>query len=159
MSFDEPHTWNGVFDAIDAGLMILGADRCILGWNQWMTRATGVPATAALGRPLDEVFGGLIGPRLSEAVTDASWAGRMSRTRLTWLGGTDAPSESARAIDAAPARRAARPAPTFLRDRLLVPIRASSVGVGPGVRDPGFLPPKGRPDDSTRPTKRESAAR
>jgi len=75
MSFDEPHTWNGAFDAIDAGLMILGADRCILGWNQWMTRATGVPATAALGRPLDEVFGGMIGPRLSEAVTDALASG------------------------------------------------------------------------------------
>src|SRR5580698_5451477 len=75
MSFDEPHTWNGVFDAIDAGLMILDADRRILGWNQWMTRATGVPPTAALGRPLDEVFGGLISPRLSEAVTDALASG------------------------------------------------------------------------------------
>ena len=75
MSFDEPHTWNGVFDAIDAGLMILDPDRRILGWNEWMTRATGVPATAALGRPLDEVFGGMIGPRLSEAVTDALASG------------------------------------------------------------------------------------
>jgi PAS domain S-box-containing protein len=75
MSFDEPHIWNGVFDAIDAGLMILDAGRRIVGWNQWMTRATGVPATAALGRPLDEVFGDLISPRLSEAVTNALASG------------------------------------------------------------------------------------
>ena len=71
MSLDEPQIQDGVFDAIDAGLMILDADRRILAWNHWMAIATDVSATAALGRTLDDVFEGLINPRLIDAVTDA----------------------------------------------------------------------------------------
>jgi PAS domain S-box-containing protein len=75
MSLDEPQIQDGVFDAIDAGLMILDADRRIVGWNHWMTLATAVPASATPGRTLDDVFEGLISPRLIEAITDALASG------------------------------------------------------------------------------------
>ena len=75
MSLDEPQIQNGVFDAVDAGLVILGADRRIVGWNHWMTLATGLPATAVVGRTLNDLFDGQTHPRLGEAVTDAVISG------------------------------------------------------------------------------------
>jgi PAS domain S-box-containing protein len=75
MSLEEAQTSNGVFDAIEAGLTILDAERRIVGWNHWMTLATGLPATSAQGRTLDDVFDGLISPRLAWAVTDALESG------------------------------------------------------------------------------------
>jgi PAS domain S-box-containing protein len=75
MSSQEIHSRGSLFDAIDAGLIILDPDRRIEGWNQWMTLATGVPATAALGQTLDDVFHGRVSPRLCEAITYALASG------------------------------------------------------------------------------------
>jgi PAS domain S-box-containing protein len=75
MSLDEPQIKDGVFDAVDAGLVILGADRRIVGWNHWMTLATGLPATAVEGRTLNDLFDGQTHPRLGDAVTDAVISG------------------------------------------------------------------------------------
>ncbi len=75
MTSDEPHIPDGVFDALDAGLVILDPERHILGWNHWMTLATGIPSSGALGRTMDDVFDAPISPRLNEAVTDALASG------------------------------------------------------------------------------------
>jgi len=64
-----------VFDAVDTGLVVLDADARVCGWNAWMAAATGIAATAAGGRKLDEIFPHVIAGRLALAVDDALRAG------------------------------------------------------------------------------------
>jgi PAS domain S-box-containing protein len=71
----ETRTRDDVFDAIDAGLIILDADRRVLGWNQWMVASAGIPAVAADRQILEEIFPALIRSRLMTAVTDAVVSG------------------------------------------------------------------------------------
>jgi PAS domain S-box-containing protein len=78
MSTVDPQISDGVFDAIDAGLVILDVDRRILGWNQWMVFATGMPAEAVLHRTLEDVFPGLSNRRLIAAIADAIDSGLSS---------------------------------------------------------------------------------
>src|ERR1700759_1969642 len=75
MSLEKAHSQDSIFDAIDAGLVVLNAGRLIVGWNQWMRLSTGVPASAARGRTLDDVLHGVFTPRLAEAVGDALTSG------------------------------------------------------------------------------------
>jgi PAS domain S-box-containing protein len=69
MTAPEQKVDGGVFDAIDVGLIVLDAGRRVVGWNVWMEAASGIPAAAAKGRPLDELFPGQISPRLATAIS------------------------------------------------------------------------------------------
>ena len=60
-----------VFDAIDLGLILLDADRRVVGWNVWMEAASGIPRTAATGRCLTDLFPGQLSPRLATAISHA----------------------------------------------------------------------------------------
>jgi PAS domain S-box-containing protein len=75
MSRPEGHFLEGVFDTIDDGLIVLAADRRVLCWNRWMVVATGLPNERVEGCVLDDLFPGLAGTRLLEAVTDAIGSG------------------------------------------------------------------------------------
>lgn len=85
MSQSDCRTRDVVFDAIDAGLIILDADRRVLGWNQWMVASSGISAAAADRRALEAIFPSLIAPgliapgvtasRLLTSVTDAAASG------------------------------------------------------------------------------------
>ncbi len=41
-----------IWDALDAGLIVLDSDLVVQGWNGWMASATGLSAEAVVGRPL-----------------------------------------------------------------------------------------------------------
>jgi PAS domain S-box-containing protein len=69
---------SGVFDAVDFGLILLGGDRRVIGWNAWIERASGVSGDAAQGHRLDELFPGRIPLRLNTAIAQALELGASS---------------------------------------------------------------------------------
>jgi PAS domain S-box-containing protein len=75
MSHPECHPLEGVFDAIDVGLIVLDASCRVLRWNGWMTAATLLAAETVEGRRLDEIFPRLANTRLIDAVMDAVTSG------------------------------------------------------------------------------------
>ena len=75
MSHPERQFLEGVFDAIDAGLIVLDSERRISRWNHWMESATGISGVCAEGNRLEEVLPGLINTRLVDAVKDAVTSG------------------------------------------------------------------------------------
>ncbi|WP_420244108.1 PAS domain S-box protein [Roseiterribacter gracilis] len=64
-----------MFDAIDAGLIVIGDGGRILAWNDWIAGASGIAAEQAVGRELDEVFPHLAGGRLPAAIGEAQQNG------------------------------------------------------------------------------------
>ena len=60
-----------VFDALNAGLIVLARDRRIRQWNMWMVAASGYPADAVRGKTLAEVFPDAELGRLGAAVGSA----------------------------------------------------------------------------------------
>jgi PAS domain S-box-containing protein len=67
----DPDTFAGVFEAVDAGLIVLDSDRRVHAWNEWMTAASGVTADGAQGRLIGEIFPQVSSTRLETAVTEA----------------------------------------------------------------------------------------
>jgi PAS domain S-box-containing protein len=67
-----------IADALDIGLIVLGRDRRVTGWNAWLASASGVCADAARGRTLEEVFEGPFLRRLSSAIGEALDSGASS---------------------------------------------------------------------------------
>jgi PAS domain S-box-containing protein len=61
----------GVFEVIDAGLIVLGSDRKIAIWNDWMAAASGITAQQAIGAAIDDIFPQVSSTRLRAAVTEA----------------------------------------------------------------------------------------
>ena len=61
---------DGLFDAIDVGLIVLDGEHRIVGWNAWMEAASRIPMAAAKGRCFQEVFPNTP-PRLATAITQA----------------------------------------------------------------------------------------
>ncbi len=68
----------GLFDALEIGLVILDRERRVLQWNAWMVSAAGVPAEAARGKRLEEIFDAALNARLAVAVEDAVSSGTSS---------------------------------------------------------------------------------
>jgi PAS domain S-box-containing protein len=62
---------DAIFNAIDAGLILVDGDHKIIGWNGWIAAASGIAAISAEGRLLEEVFPGLISGRLATAISQA----------------------------------------------------------------------------------------
>lgn len=58
-------------DALANGVIVLDARRGIVLWNQWMREASGLEAADTLGRDLTDIFPGIAGTRLIEAVSYA----------------------------------------------------------------------------------------
>jgi PAS domain S-box-containing protein len=71
MPLAESHILDGVFAAVDAGLIVLDKERRVSRWNRWMMSATGMTAENVKGRLLEDVFPGVANKRILEAVTDA----------------------------------------------------------------------------------------
>ena len=69
---------SGVFDAIDNGLIVLDGDRRVAAWNAWAAAAARLPASAALGRRLQDIFPEADLGRLNFAVGEALVSGASS---------------------------------------------------------------------------------
>lgn len=70
--------WESVLDAIDAGVVVIDEDRNIATWNDWLAKASKLPASSVLGRNLFEVFDRLKVSRLQAAIDDAFQFGSSS---------------------------------------------------------------------------------
>lgn len=57
-----------VLDATDLGLTVIGPDRRIVCWNDWMARAAGIASATAVGHTVVELFPGLEGTRIPAAI-------------------------------------------------------------------------------------------
>lgn len=57
-----------VLDATDLGLMVIGPDRRIVCWNDWMARAAGIASATAVGHTVAELFPSLEGTRIPAAI-------------------------------------------------------------------------------------------
>jgi PAS domain S-box-containing protein len=71
MSRREVDELGGLFDVIDAGLIIIDSERRVHAWNEWMAAASGVAANEARHRPIEEIFPQISSSRLSTAITEA----------------------------------------------------------------------------------------
>jgi PAS domain S-box-containing protein len=71
MTAPEQKRDDGVFDAVDIGLILLDADRRVVGWNVWMEAASGISSAAAEGRRLEELFPDHGSLRLTTAISHA----------------------------------------------------------------------------------------
>ena len=58
-------------DASEIGLVLIDGDGCVVLWNAWMTKASGIAPEAALGLTLTDIFPQLDGTRVASAVGDA----------------------------------------------------------------------------------------
>ncbi len=67
-----------IFDAIDAGLIVLDRGRRVTRWNASFAAMCGISSAAASGRTLDDVFPGAEAERLRAAVTAAINSGASS---------------------------------------------------------------------------------
>lgn len=67
-----------VFDAVDIGLILLDNQLCIVGWNEWMVRASRLSAEDVLGKNLREIFPDLGTGRLPDVIEDAFQANSSS---------------------------------------------------------------------------------
>jgi PAS domain S-box-containing protein len=67
-----------LFDVIDIGLIVLDGDARVTAWNQWMAAASGIPATQALHRNLQQLFPAPPNQRLQAVVADALTSGTSS---------------------------------------------------------------------------------
>lgn len=60
-----------VSDATPSGVIVLDAGECVLFWNKWMARHSGIPGNRAQGRRLGELFPEIAGTRLEAAIRTA----------------------------------------------------------------------------------------
>ena len=65
-------------DALDVGIVVLDAQVAVVGWNDWIARASGISKQAALGKPLLSIFPGLQQTRLLTAINDSLQVGSSS---------------------------------------------------------------------------------
>jgi PAS domain S-box-containing protein len=71
MSRRDPDHFAGVFEVIDAGLIVLDPDTRIRAWNEWMATASGIAAETAQGQLIEEIFPAVSRTRLVTAVAEA----------------------------------------------------------------------------------------
>ena len=65
-------------DALDVGVVMLDAQVAVVGWNDWIVRASGVSRQAALGKSLLSIFPALQQTRLPAVIDDALQVGSSS---------------------------------------------------------------------------------
>jgi PAS domain S-box-containing protein len=67
-----------VFDTVDIGLVVIGNDRHVVGWNEWMVRVSRRPAQQVLGKPFFEIFPDALATRMPSVIEDAFQVGSSS---------------------------------------------------------------------------------
>ena len=67
-----------VLDGLDVGVVVLDAQIVVVGWNDWIVRATGISKQSALGKPLLSIFPDLQQTRLPAAINDSMQVGSSS---------------------------------------------------------------------------------
>src|SRR5215212_475757 len=70
--------FGSVFDAVDIGLIVLDREAVIVGWNDWIGRASRRSAPDVLGKNFYNVFPEVSTTRLSTAIEDSFQAGSSS---------------------------------------------------------------------------------
>src|SRR4051794_30514413 len=70
--------FESVFDDLDVGVVVLDSQRSIVGWNNWIARASGVSRQSALGHDLLDIFPALRDTRLPAVIDDALQVGSSS---------------------------------------------------------------------------------
>lgn len=59
------------FNALDSGVAMLDRDWRVIGWNEWLASASGIPASDATGKTLDEIFPDRPLDRLNSSIVEA----------------------------------------------------------------------------------------
>jgi len=67
-----------VLDALDVGVIVLDQHARVVGWNDWISRATGHDKETVVGRPLIEIFPELTSTRLPAVIEEALQIGSSS---------------------------------------------------------------------------------
>ena len=67
-----------LLNALDIGLIVLGQDERVIGWNTWIAAASGISEAEAQSRRLDEIFPSASVGRLRRAVLDSLQSGATS---------------------------------------------------------------------------------
>jgi PAS domain S-box-containing protein len=62
---------SATIDALDVGVVVLDGAQRVIGWNEWLTAASGVTLRQAAGRQLSEIFPGKRPARLAASISDA----------------------------------------------------------------------------------------
>ena len=70
--------FRSLVDAEDLGIVVLAPDARVVLWNDWMARASTIPAEEATGRTLETLFPAIAATRIPRSVTDASKSGLSS---------------------------------------------------------------------------------
>jgi len=67
----KPELLSAAIDALDAGVVILDGEQRIIGWNDWIASASGIPAADAVGKTFAELLPEKINARLLASISDA----------------------------------------------------------------------------------------
>ena len=78
MSRNDPSELAAVVDTVDTGLIVLDENARILRWNSWMVRASGIAATAAELKSLEDLFPTVEQTRLAPAIIETLRVGTSS---------------------------------------------------------------------------------
>lgn len=70
--------FGAVFDTVDIGLIVLDREGCIVGWNEWIARASRRPAQDVLSKTLYDIFPDVRSTRLPHVIDDSFQAGSSS---------------------------------------------------------------------------------
>jgi PAS domain S-box-containing protein len=70
--------FESVFDALDAGIVVLDSHGCIIVWNDWMAGRSRISKEAVLSKNLCDIFPSLRNTRLPAAIEDAFQVGSSS---------------------------------------------------------------------------------
>ena len=62
---------SATIDALDVGVVVLDSTQRVIGWNEWLTSASGVPLQQAVGKQLSEIFPDKRSARLAASISDA----------------------------------------------------------------------------------------
>jgi PAS domain S-box-containing protein len=67
-----------ISEALDCGMIILDSDQKVVVWNRWLVNASTIPADAAIGRRLNDIFPNATLRRLNSSILDAMSSGASS---------------------------------------------------------------------------------
>lgn len=71
MDFAEAKLMEAVMEAVNIGVIVLDQDECVVCWNPWVAKVSGIKADAARGKPLTGIFPELEGKRVQSAARGA----------------------------------------------------------------------------------------
>ena len=60
-----------VLDAIANGILVVDANSSVVIWNRWIAEYSGIEAGSAIGRPIWEIFPGMVGTRFEQVLQQA----------------------------------------------------------------------------------------